>query len=189
MLYTSPLPTLRRHKTSASLLAFIGGRLHTRHTAHESYAYRLLRQKKKNFNSEEARARDEGDGIVQIRDPEPTTALSFGQGQRSSMHCTRAVSDQQRFSPPKPLSTFRAISMMTSIEQSSMNSQPNPLATARFDRPANAGMQRVMLGSARHASCAHLRGRRARRNCHSLTQRPHVQRTLVTLHPDCAYMP
>ena len=95
-----PLPTLRRHKTSASLLAFVGGRLHTRHTAHESYAYRLLRQKK-TYNSEEARARDEGDGTVQIRDLEPTTALSFGQGQRSSVHCIRAVSDPQRFSPPK----------------------------------------------------------------------------------------
>ena len=127
-MYTSPLPTLRRHKATASLglLAFVGGRLHTRHTAHESYAYRLLRQKKKIFNSEEARARDEGDGTVQIRDLEPTTALSFGQGQRSSMHCLRAVSDPQRFSPPKPLWTFRAISMMTSIEQSSMKSAASP---------------------------------------------------------------
>ena len=77
-------------------------------------------KKKKIYNSEEARARDEGDGTVQIRDLEPTTALSFGQRPRSSMHCIRAVSDPQRFSPPKPLSTFRAISMMTSIEQSSM---------------------------------------------------------------------
>ena len=127
----------RRHKTSASILAFVGGRLHTRHTAHESHAYRLLRPKKKIYNSEEARARDEGDGTVQIRDPEPTTALSFGQGQRSSMHCIRAVSDPQRFSPPKPLSTFRAISMMTSIEQSSMRD--------KYLSPASHGQQAANL--------------------------------------------
>ena len=157
-LYTSPLPTPRRHKTSASILAFVGGRLHTRHTAHESYAYRLLRQKKKIYNSEEARARDEGGGTVQIRDLEPTTALSFGQGQRSSMHCIRAVSDPQRFSPPKPLSTFRAISMMTSIEQSSMAVSVNhrsrtAAGSARGSPPVHARelalqcMQRIAKGA------------------------------------------
>ena len=60
----------------------------------------FVKKKKTIFNSEEARARDDGDRTVQIRDLEPTTALTFGQGQRFSIHCIRAVSDPQRFSPP-----------------------------------------------------------------------------------------
>ena len=49
-----------------------------------------------------------------------------------------------------------------------MNSQPNNVNRSQppdsIDRPARAGMQRVTLGNASHASCAHLRGRRARRS-------------------------
>ena len=94
-----------------------------------------------------------------------------------------------------PTNAFAQLGRSFKIERLDKMSTDNAYPTTARNRPSRStghmhGQRwqaaRVTLGTSCVMIMRALAWAPGSRSCHSLTQRPHVQRTLVTLHPDCA---